>query len=273
MGSRRDIGESFVELVEIMAKLRAPGGCPWDRKQSLESLKEYVLEEAYELIDAIDSKDRGNICEECGDLLLQIVFVAQIASENHWFDITDVIDALCDKLRRRHPHVFGDLTVHDSEEVRRNWDMIKLQERQSKNEVRSRLTGVPRSMPALLKAFSIQERSAKAGFDWQAGDLTPLWDKIREEMDELRRAIEVGLTDEIEEEMGDLLFAVVNLSRHIGVNPEEALNKANEKFSRRFRIIEENVEKSGRGWSEYTLDELEELWQEAKERLRGSQGG
>jgi len=273
MGSRRNIGACFVELVEIMAKLRAPDGCPWDRKQTLESLKEYVLEEAYELIDAIDSKDTRNICEECGDLLLQVVFVAQIASENRWFDITDVIDVLCDKLRRRHPHVFGNLSVRDSEEVRRNWDMIKLQERDSKNEERSRLAGVPRSMPALLKAFSIQERAAKAGFDWQAGDLGPLWDKIDEEICELRRALEAEAAEDIKEEVGDLLFAVVNLSRHIGVNPEEALNRANEKFSKRFRIIEERVEKSGREWSEYTLDELEELWHEAKERLKGSQGG
>ena len=272
MESKRNIGASFEELVDIMAQLRAPGGCPWDRKQTLSTLKEYILEEAYELVDAIEAEDARNICEECGDLLLQVVFVAQIALENQWFHIGDVINTLCDKLRRRHPHVFGDTFVLDSEEVRRNWDMIKLKER--KKEDQSRLAGIPRTMPALLKAYTIQERAAKAGFDWQPGNLGPLWAKIEEEICELREALKEGDMKNVEEEIGDLLFAVVNLSRHVGVNPEEALQGANEKFSERFRFIEESIEESGRGWGDYTLDELEVLWQSAKERLNEeSRGG
>jgi len=268
MGPKRHIGGSFEELVEIMKKLRAPGGCPWDRKQTLEMLKEYVIEESYELIDAIDSRDVKNICEECGDLLLQIVFIAQIAAENDWFDVQEIIESLCDKLKRRHPHVFGDLKVRDSEEVRRNWDMIKLQERESKKEEPSRLTGIPRSMPALLKAYAIQERAAKVGFDWEKGNLDPIWAKIDEEIRELRKALDEGDAGEVKEEIGDLLFAVVNLSRHIGVNPEEALQGANEKFSARFRFIEESVEGKGRSFDEYSLDELETLWQSAKKAQR-----
>jgi len=268
MGPKRHIGGSFEELVEIMKKLRAPGGCPWDRKQTLDTLKEYVIEESYELIDAIDSRDEKNICEECGDLLLQIVFIAQIAAENDWFDVQAIIESLCDKLKRRHPHVFGDLKVRDSEEVRRNWDMIKLQERESKKEEPSRLTGIPRSMPALLRAYAIQERAAKTGFDWEKGNLDPIWSKIDEEIRELRKALDEGNAGEVKEEIGDLLFAVVNLSRHIGVNPEEALQGANEKFSARFRFIEESVEGKGRSFDEYSLDELETLWQSAKKAQR-----
>lgn len=268
MESKRHIGGSFEELVEIMKKLRAPEGCPWDRKQTLETLKEYVIEESYELIDAIDSKDVKNICEECGDLLLQIVFIAQIAAENDWFEVQEIIESLCDKLKRRHPHVFGDLKVRDSEEVRRNWDMIKLQERESKKEEPSRLTGIPRSMPALLRAYAIQERAAKVGFDWEKGNLDPIWAKIDEEIRELRKALDEGDAGEVKEEIGDLLFAVVNLSRHIGVNPEEALQGANEKFSARFRFIEESVEGKGRNFNEYSLDELETLWQSAKKAQR-----
>lgn len=268
MGPKRHIGGSFEELVEIMKKLRAPGGCPWDRKQTLDTLKEYVIEESYELIDAIDSRDEKNICEECGDLLLQIVFIAQIAAENGWFDVQAIIESLCDKLKRRHPHVFGDLKVRDSEEVRRNWDMIKLQERESKKEEPSRLTGIPRSMPALLRAYAIQERAAKTGFDWEKGNLDPIWSKIDEEIRELRKALDEGNAGEVKEEIGDLLFAVVNLSRHIGVNPEEALQGANEKFSARFRFIEESVEGKGRSFDEYSLDELETLWQSAKKAQR-----
>lgn len=268
MESKRHIGGSFEELVEIMKKLRAPEGCPWDRKQTLETLKGYVIEESYELIDAIDSKDVKNICEECGDLLLQIVFIAQIAAENDWFEVQEIIESLCDKLKRRHPHVFGDLKVRDSEEVRRNWDMIKLLERESKKEEPSRLTGIPRSMPALLRAYAIQERAAKVGFDWEKGNLDPIWAKIDEEIRELRKALDEGDAGEVKEEIGDLLFAVVNLSRHIGVNPEEALQGANEKFSARFRFIEESVEGKGRSFNEYSLDELETLWQSAKKAQR-----
>ncbi|MBC7323623.1 MAG: nucleoside triphosphate pyrophosphohydrolase [Acetomicrobium sp.] len=268
MESKGHIGGSFEELVEIMKKLRAPEGCPWDRKQTLETLKEYVIEESYELIDAIDSRDVKNICEECGDLLLQIVFIAQIAAENDWFEVQEIIESLCDKLKRRHPHVFGDLKVRDSEEVRRNWDMIKLQERESKKEEPSRLTGIPRSMPALLRAYAIQERAAKVGFDWEKGNLDPIWAKIDEEIRELRKALDEGDAGEVKEEIGDLLFAVVNLSRHIGVNPEEALQGANEKFSARFRFIEESVEGKGRSFDEYSLDELETLWQSAKKVQR-----
>lgn len=268
MESKGHIGGSFEELVEIMKKLRAPEGCPWDRKQTLETLKGYVIEESYELIDAIDSRDVKNICEECGDLLLQIVFIAQIAAENDWFEVQEIIESLCDKLKRRHPHVFGDLKVRDSEEVRRNWDMIKLQERESKKEEPSRLTGIPRSMPALLRAYAIQERAAKVGFDWEKGNLDPIWAKIDEEIRELRKALDEGDAGEVKEEIGDLLFAVVNLSRHVGVNPEEALQGANEKFSARFRFIEESVEGKGRSFDEYSLDELETLWQSAKKVQR-----
>lgn len=256
--------EKFVKLLNIMKKLREPGGCPWDREQSYMTLRRYIVEEGYELIQAIEEGNLSNMREECGDLMLQVVFVSRIAEERGDFTIRDVLDGLTDKLIRRHPHVFGDTLVKDSQDVLKNWEQIKSAERRGKEEDPSYMAGIPRGMPALLRAYRIQERAAKPGFDWPAGDCAPVMAKVEEEAAELKEAARSGGKDEIEEELGDLLFAAVNLSRHLGADPEAALHRACEKFSSRFRKVEKSVEASGRAWKEFTLDELEEFWQKAK---------
>ena len=256
-------GELFERIVAIMKRLRSPDGCPWDRKQTFQTLTSHVIEEAYELVDALDKGDKNGMCEESGDLLLQVVFISQLAEEEGFFDIAQVLKKLEEKLIRRHPHVFGDARAADSDEARRNWDRIKASERADKED-NSVIAGVPRSIPALLRAFQIQERAARVGFDWPKEGLLPLWEKISEETEELKRAIEGECAEEIEEEVGDLLFATVNLSRHLGIDPERALQRTNEKFSARFRFIEERVRESGRQWSSFSLEELDSLWRSAK---------
>ncbi|MFP4481659.1 MAG: nucleoside triphosphate pyrophosphohydrolase [Thermovirgaceae bacterium] len=259
-------GEKLLSLMDVLKQLREPGGCPWDREQTMESLRPFIIEEAYELIEAIDSGDANVIAEECGDHLLQVVFIARIAEEEGNFDLGDVLDTLVEKLVRRHPHVFGDVLVADSDGVKKNWEQIKKEERRDKDRDHSILSGIPKSLPALVRAFQIQERAAKVGFDWPAGDVSPLLEKIGEELEELVKAREAGDTEQIREEVGDLLFAVVNLARHLGVDAEFSLQKTNKKFTRRFGFIENTVESGGRDWSEYSLDELEGLWQRAKTR-------
>jgi len=259
-------GEKLLRLMDVLKQLREPGGCPWDREQTMESLRPFIVEEAYELIEAIDSGDAKLIAEECGDHLLQVVFIARIAEEEGIFDLGDVLDTLVEKLIRRHPHVFGDVVVTDSEGVRKNWEQIKIEERRDKDRDHSILSGVPKSLPALVRAFQIQERAAKVGFDWPAGDISPLLAKIDEELEELAEARKTGDMESIREEVGDLLFAAVNLGRHLGVDAEFCLQETNEKFTRRFGFIEKTVEKGDRDWSEYSLDELESLWQRAKTR-------
>ncbi|HAH70071.1 MAG TPA: nucleoside triphosphate pyrophosphohydrolase [Synergistaceae bacterium] len=265
MTQKQAIGEKFIKLVDVMKRLRAPDGCPWDREQDYLSLRRYIIEEAYELIEAIENKNRDNICEECGDLLLQVVFVSALAEEIGEFNICNVMDHLTEKLIRRHPHVFGDTIVNSSDDVLKNWEQIKVGERQAKKVDSSLLAGIPRGLPGLLRAYRIQERAAKVGFDWPKGDPSPVIAKVEEELNELKDNITNGAVREAtEEELGDLLFAVANLSRHLKADPETTLHKACVKFSDRFRIVEAEVAVSGREWSDFTLDELEGFWQKAK---------
>ena len=262
---RSEAEAAFTELLEIMARLRAPDGCPWDREQDFSSLRRYIVEEAYELVEAIEGEGKRDILEECGDLLLQVVFVSQIASELGLFSIRDVLGAISNKLVKRHPHVFGETNVADSEEVMRNWEVIKTGEKKENGIDSSILSGIPRSMPSLLKAYRIQERAAKFGFDWPAGDRTPVLGKVKEELREVEAAMMEEDTQQVGEEIGDLFFALVNLSRHWGINPEEALQKASGKFSSRFRLVERCVLDSGKPWKDFSLDELDDFWEKAKQ--------
>ena len=257
MQEEKAMSEKFVRLAEVMKRLRAPDGCPWDREQDYMSLRRYIIEEAYELIQAIESENIPNMCEECGDLMLQVVFISCMAEERGDFTISNVMDGLTNKLIRRHPHVFGDISVKDSDDVLRNWEQIKSAERRGKEEDSSYMAGIPRGMPALLRAYRIQERAAKPGFDWPKGDVSPVVEKVEEELAELKEAMACKGGDEIAEELGDLIFAAVNLSRHLGIDPEINLHRACEKFDARFRSVEKSVEKSGRPWKDYTLDELD----------------
>lgn len=266
MQEEKAMSEKFVRLAEVMKRLRAPDGCPWDREQDYMSLRRYIIEEAYELIQAIESENIPNMCEECGDLMLQVVFISCMAEERGDFTISNVMDGLTNKLIRRHPHVFGDISVKDSDDVLRNWEQIKSAERRGKEEDSSYMAGIPRGMPALLRAYRIQERAAKPGFDWPKGDVSPVVAKVEEELAELKEAMACNGGDEIAEELGDLIFAAVNLSRHLGIDPEINLHRACEKFDARFRSVEKSVEKSGRPWKDYTLDELDEFWKEAKNK-------
>jgi len=258
--------EEFSRLLSIMKRLRAPDGCPWDREQNYMSLRRYILEEAYELIEAIESGDLDNMTEECGDVMLQVVFISTIAEERGDFDVCDVLNYISSKLVRRHPHVFGDISVKNSDEVLKNWEQIKSTERKEKNKDDSIIAGVPRGLPALLRSLRIQERAAKVGFDWRKEQLPQLFDKVQEELNEVRHAVAEGNSEAVAEEAGDLLFACVNLSRHLKTDPETALHRATEKFAKRFRFVEQNVAESGREWKDYTLDELDMFWNEAKNR-------
>lgn len=259
----------FDDLLGVMAGLRAPGGCPWDAEQTLDSLRRYILEEAHELTEAIEDGDAPHICEECGDVLLQVVFIATIAKEQGLFDIGDILSGICRKLITRHPHVFGDVSVENASEVGRNWERIKASERAVRESDASAMAGIPRSLPALLRAYRIQERAAKKGFDWQPGELKPVREKVLEELGELRTEVEGGDGESSREELGDLFFALVNLSRHMGVNPEQALHDANAKFDARFRLVEARAQEDGLDMEKMPLEELDALWVKAKERLKG----
>jgi tetrapyrrole methylase family protein/MazG family protein len=249
---------AFDELVDVMARLRRKDGCPWDREQSHESLKPYIIEETYEVLDAIDRKDDDELREELGDLLLQIVFHAQIAAEQSRFTMDDVAAAIIEKLKRRHPHVFGNLEVEDSREVLRNWEEIKKEE--GKDSV---LDGVPEGLPALLKAQRVQEKVRRVGFDWES--IGGTFDKVREEIGELEKAVEGRDQAGIEDEFGDILFSLVNVARFLDINAEDSLRKTTKKFSHRFRYIENRIEEKGeRPIEEYSLEELDVLWDEAK---------
>ena len=266
MREEKPMSEKFVKLVEVMKRLRAPDGCPWDREQDYMSLRRYIIEEAYELIQAIEDENIPNMCEECGDLMLQVIFISCMAEERGDFTIANVMDGLTNKLVRRHPHVFGGVSVKDSDDVLRNWERIKSAERRGKKEDSSYMAGIPRGMPALLRAYRIQESAAKPGFDWPKGDAAPVLAKVEEELSELKEALSCKDKEETAEELGDLIFAAVNLSRHLGIDPEINLHRACEKFVARFRDVEKLVEKSGRPWKNYTLDELDEFWKEAKNK-------
>ncbi|MDR1579217.1 MAG: nucleoside triphosphate pyrophosphohydrolase [Synergistaceae bacterium] len=265
--------KEFGTLLGIMRKLRAPGGCPWDAEQTMSSLRRYILEEAHELVEAIDGGNTGDIAEECGDLLLQVVFVSQIASEAGMFDMKDVCRAICDKLARRHPHVFGDVSVRDADDVSRNWEIIKSGERRARGADDSAMAGIPKGLPALPRALRISERAAKKGFDWRFGDVDAVRAKVLEELDELRAEIAGGGAETVREELGDAFFALANMSRHLGMDPEEALQVANEKFIGRFRAVEKLAADENLRMEEAPLDKLEALWRSAKdiERNRGTE--
>ncbi|MCU1349930.1 MAG: MazG family protein, partial [Acidobacteria bacterium] len=228
---------SFDDLVRLMTTLRGPGGCPWDREQTLTSLKPFIIEESYEVVDAIDRNDRAGLLEELGDFLLQAVFAAEIAREEGTFDIDDSITAIHDKLVRRHPHVFGEVEAKDAEQVLVNWEKLKSAERKGENK--GVLSGVPLSMPALAKASRLTEKAARVGFDWRRTE--DVFEKVDEELGELHEAIAGGDKEKVHDELGDLLFTIANIARKLDVNPEEALQSANRKFTRRFESMESAV--------------------------------
>ncbi len=286
-------GERFERAVEIMERLRAPGGCPWDREQTFDSIKPYTLEETYEVLEAIDNRDWPELAGELGDLLLQVLFYAEMAKEQRTFSIDDVLDRLSDKLIGRHPHVFGNVKADTSAEVKRNWEALKVEEKKRRDgelgspqtEVRSILANISSAMPSLLEAYKLSSRAAQTGFDWP--DVEGLFDKLGEETSELREhlnefpepgprpqgrglagsgrtTIPEDLQVRLEEEVGDLLFVLVNIARYLSVDPESALRKTNRKFRRRFRWMEERLHESGRPPDGVAMEELESLWQQAK---------
>lgn len=246
---------AFKRLLDIMDELR--GKCPWDSKQTYDSLRYLTIEETYELSDAIIDKKYDDIKKELGDLLLHIVFYSKIASEEQRFDIGDVANAICEKLICRHPHIFGDAIAESEEDVKNNWERIKLK----KEGNRSVLGGVPVSLPAMVKSFRIQEKARGVGFDWH--DTDEVWEKVQEEIGELQAEVKLN-SDRVEEEFGDILFSLINYARFIHVNPEDALEKTNRKFIRRFQYIEQKAKEEGRFIGDLTLDEMEHYWVEAK---------
>ena len=243
-----------------MRILRSPQGCPWDHKQTLQTLKEHLVEESHEVLDAIDSGDRKKLCDELGDLLLQVVFQAQVCSEEGAFTFDDVATAISDKLIRRHPHVFGDVQVSGADEVLKNWEQIKRAEKA--DQPRPTLEGIPKSLPALHKAHLVQKRVARVGFDWE--NVNGALGKLDEEVVEVREAVATGDEKKIGEELGDVLFAAVNVSRFFGQNPEDLLHQTIAKFSRRFQVIEETVHARGKKLTDCSLAELDEIWEAAK---------
>jgi len=262
-------GAWFEKLVRVMARLRAPGGCPWDREQTHATLRTYLIEQAYEVLEALDGADDVKFAEELGDLLLQVVFHAQMADEEGRFTIVDVIREIYEKMIRRHPHVFGEKQAKDAAEVLRNWEIIKKEERQAKVAVEedtaeSVLDGVPRSLPALLEGYQLTQKAARIGFDWE--NVGGIFEKLQEETEELRQVLEKRGGKEIEGEVGDILFAAVNLARFLKMDPEIAMKKASGKFNRRFREMERMAREQGRTLAEVPRWKMEELWEEAKGR-------
>ena len=253
-------GRKFDRLVGIMARLRGPDGCPWDREQNFDTIKPYLVEETYEVLDAIDARNWVGLAEELGDLLLEAVFFAQMANEEGKFSIADSLDAINQKLIRRHPHVFAAGDAKTPDDVKKRWEEIKADEKKSRGETsRSVLASVPRNLPALVEAQQISSKVANVGFDWENTD--QVVDKLHEELNELAEARKRESHEELENEIGDILFALVNVARHLKVDPEQALRKSNAKFRRRFAHVESNAQLPGA-----TLDEMEALWQEAKAR-------
>jgi len=256
-------GDKFRKLVSIMARLRAPGGCPWDREQTFDTIKPFLLEESYEVMDAIDARDWSELKSELGDLMLQAVFFAQMASEQGHFGIEDSLDAINEKLVRRHPHVFGEETAETAGDVRKIWGEVKAEERREKGVAESGLLGsVPRTLPALVEAQHIASRAAHVGFDWENPD--QVLEKLHEELGEFAEARRNASPEQLEDELGDLLFVLVNLARFVRVDPEQALRKTNAKFRARFGYIERRLAERGRKPEDATLDEMEALWQESK---------
>lgn len=305
LGRMPTTGERFERAVSIMARLRAPGGCPWDREQTFDSIKPYTLEETYEVLEAIDNRDWDELPGELGDLLLQVLFYAQMAKDQGTFSIDEVLDRLCTKLIDRHPHVFGDVKAETSSEVLRNWQALKALEKEKEKKKNKRaaepdgsnrdsapsesvLAGVSTAMPALMEAYKLSSRAAQVGFDWPHID--GLFDKLEEETAELQQGLEKfpapgprphgrgvagasgqqlpeALRQHLEEEVGDLFFVLVNIARYLSLDPESALRKTNRKFKRRFQWMEEQLRASGRGPHQASMTELESLWQQAKTQL------
>jgi MazG family protein len=258
-------GGKFQELVDLMARLRAPDGCPWDREQSFDTIKPYTLEETYEVLDAIDRRDWRDLSAELGDLMLQVVFYAQMASEENLFRIEDSLDAINEKLVRRHPHVFGDEHAATGEHVKKRWDEIKAAEKAERGESgETLLGGIPRNLPALVEAQQIASRAAGAGFDWD--NIDQVIDKLHEELNEFQEARRGAAREELEDELGDMLFVLVNIARFAKIDPEQALRKTNAKFRQRFGHVERRLAERGKKVTESTISEMEELWQEAKRR-------
>lgn len=285
------MSERFTKLVELMATLRTPNGCPWDRKQTHESLKPYLLEETYEVLETIDQRDHRKLREELGDVLLQVIFHSQIAAEAGTFTVEDVLEVLATKLVRRHPHVFGngDQTgpLTNGEQVLSQWEEIKRAERSATGSAQSALDGVPKTLPALLRAYQTQARAARVGFDWphNAAGLEQVFGKVTEEIGELRDAVSQNRSEtesapspptgreHIEAELGDILFSLVNLARFLKVNPEEALRGSTNRFIDRFHLVETQAAEKGRSLTDMTLAEMDALWDEAKQRLSGRPHG
>jgi len=256
-------GEKFQQLVGIMARLRAPGGCPWDREQTFDSIKPFTLEETYEVLDAIDRHDWKNLAEELGDFLLQAVFYAQMASEQELFGIEDALDAINQKLTRRHPHVFGDETAQSADDVKKIWGEVKAAEKRDKGKPEEGLLhSVPRTLPALVEAQQIASRAAQVGFDWENPE--QVIEKLHEELAELDEARRNAAQSDLEDEIGDLLFVLVNLARFVKVDPEQALRGTNAKFRKRFGFIERKLAERGKKLEDSNIGEMEALWQEAK---------
>jgi MazG family protein len=263
-------GAKFENLVQIMARLRGPNGCPWDKEQDRNTLKPMLVEETYEVLEAIDNNDSDGLSEELGDLLLHVVFQSQLGKEDGTFDIDKVIDGICGKLVRRHPHVFGTEKASSSEEVIKNWEAIKAQEKATKlkgrtPEQRSLLEGIPSKLPALHEAHQISSKAARVGFEWP--DIEGVFDKLKEETHELREAMtgpEASRQARLEDEIGDILFVIVNLARFLKIDSESALKRANRKFKTRFQHMEAQLARLGRSIDGASLDELENLWREAK---------
>ena len=249
--------DAFSRLITLMDELREQ--CPWDKKQTMDSLRYLTIEEMYELSDAILDKDTQEIKKELGDLLLHIMFYSRIASEKNDFNIADVINNVCDKLVHRHPHIYGDVKVSDEKEVKKNWEKLKLEEGK-----KSVLQGVPKSLPSLVKSFRIQEKVRGIGFDWD--NKTQVWDKVLEEIEELKVEIEAGDQDRIESEFGDVLFALTNYSRFINVNPEDALERTNKRFIKRFQIMEKIIEKENLKLDDMNLEQMDVYWNQAKKK-------
>lgn len=250
---------AFARLVNIMNDLREK--CPWDRKQTIQSLRQMTIEETYELADAITENDWGGVREELGDLLLHIVFYAKIGAEQNQFTLTEMIDGICDKLVYRHPHIYGDVKVQDDEEVKRNWEQLKLKEGKGKSSV---LSGVPVSLPATVKAQRLQEKAKQVGFEWDNKE--QVWEKVEEEMNELKEAIQSGSAERTEEEFGDLVFSLINYARFLQVDAENALERTNKKFIHRFTSMEKIAREQGKQLNEMTLAEMDAIWNQIKKQ-------
>lgn len=255
--------QKYKEFTEVLDRLREE--CPWDREQTWETLRTMTIEEVYELADAIANNDVPNVKKELGDVFLHIAFYAKIAKEKDYFDMADVLQSLSEKLIYRHPHIFGNVEVADADAVSRNWEQLKLKEKDGNKSV---LSGVPNALPALIKAYRIQGKAKGVGFDWN--NVAPVWDKVKEELDEFREEADASNRDAMEDEMGDILFSIVNICRFYKINPEDALERTNRKFIRRFSYVEEQTIAKGRSMKDMSLDEMDVLWNEAKRIEKGN---